>query len=384
MGKKLKSCFMVCISASLLGNTTLIYASELQSVPDDGGEVILLETDMEGCCADENTLELSRLSEEEFEEYAEEEIKNYIKLNQDDITDGDCYLSNGYEIYYDNDPNNRAYFLFCENICIGEMIITYVDGEFASSFLPEELDTVSEAYRTGDEFRLISYDETLFMERENALYSVCGKLEDVYKEEPLACQVIMEEEEDCRELALEKVTLEETAEQSSTASTLSFYSMDVPIVKNRDVAGGLCWCASISSIGAYRTSTVFIPALGLYNRLDSKYSGTPSGIPLWEKRAIDIYDISYVYADSGLTYTMVVSMLKYGRPVYAVVSREVAAHSIVICGYSTNADLNGAYYYKIMDPNYDVYIQTKINSSASKWTYAPGNRTYTTWIRSIY
>lgn len=66
--------------------------------------------------------------------------------------------------------------------------------------------------------------------------------------------------------------------------------LDVPVVGNMSVDGvGICWAAVVSSIAAYRTDAVALSALNLYNILDDKYLGSPTGNVTWVKRAFNYY-----------------------------------------------------------------------------------------------
>lgn len=86
---------------------------------------------------------------------------NVVDLGEDVAPGAQAAYSQGYEILSDDDPYNRIYFLFLDGKCRGVLVVTYANGEFASSFTPSRLPTISDALLSGEPFRLHTYGESL-------------------------------------------------------------------------------------------------------------------------------------------------------------------------------------------------------------------------------
>ena len=90
-----------------------------------------------------------------LEAYANEVIAEYIHISVETIDEADtCFLTQGYRVINNPDPNSRTFFLFQNGKCMGKLVATYVNGEYASSFTPYEIPAVTEAYENNEPFAL--------------------------------------------------------------------------------------------------------------------------------------------------------------------------------------------------------------------------------------
>ena len=55
----------------------------------------------------------------------------------------------------------------------------------------------------------------------------------------------------------------------------------------------------------------------LFNILDAKFLGTPSGTRTWIGRAFDYYGLEYNYLKKGSNYDGVKTRIQNNRPIYA-------------------------------------------------------------------
>ncbi len=324
-------------------------------------------------------------NQEDYDRIASEEAVNYIMLTQGCVED-EVYVSNGFEVLGESDL--KIYFVFVDNECLGELCVFDVNGELMSSYVELESSSISVLYENDIPFCLVNFEDTLYAYSVSLgeCFVVVGQGDD-NQEKVLekTYSTVSALEESQIELELLEISTKQKAEISATSA--NYYTLSVPIVQNSKVSGeGICWCASIASIGAYRTGTTAMTAKSLYNILDGKYDGTPIGDEEWEGYAFDYFDISYTHISTGLEYSYVVKALKWDRPIMASItsSNEECCHAIVICGYSTTTT-DGYYYYQIMDPNVtNSYVTVKINSSSSTFGYTYGSCVYTKWRWTFY
>lgn len=296
----------------------------------------------------------------------------------------DMYLTQGFQINNDSDPNNLAYFLFCGNNCMGELIVTTVNQSFASSFLPLEMPNISDAYINNQSITLILDEDALLLFSEGT-YSTLTEEITLANETQNYSNITSS-------YAPSKIFLTPILYNAVIAPydygsslTSSYGSLEVPNVSNAyspDTDEGICWEASIASIGAYRTNTTAKTAVGLYNSLKSIYGGIPIGNTTWEGRAFSYYNLNYTYQSSGSTYETTKSRINNNRPIMASITNGTKSHAVVICGYQSAQ--GGYYYYQLMDPNVSSYVIIQIPFNSTNFTYASNSGTYTTWRYQFY
>lgn len=361
---------------------------------------------------DEKTQTLTKNSESEtvtafpsqkYEEYVsamKEQYLNVVAFNTDVDRNACAVYSQGYEILNDDDPYNRIYFLFVNDLCIGELTVTYENKEFASSFLPEELPEVSQAFKDQKEFALYSYKNTLvYCDNNNAitlygenkgerlLQSEFNELKNSKDYSNKKYVIIQDSQSYTIPVSTNIETMEADVGTQAFGSTLTanYGMLDVPYVANSlDPDGdGVCWCAAISSIAAFRTQTNPLPSRTLYNRINSNYPGTPKGNEIYIPFGFEYYGLTHHYYSYGAKFDTVASIIRQRLPIYAGIASRNSAHAVVICGYQSAA--GGYYYYTIMDPNYSSKITISVSSTAVDFTYAsPDGTTYTSWKRRVH
>lgn len=170
-------------------------------------------------------------------------------------------------------------------------------------------------------------------------------------------------------------------------STSTYGLLEVPIVANGhspDDGDGICWAASVASIGAYRTNSAPLSAVGMYNAVKRQFGRTPTGILLDARHGFEYFGLDYLYSlFQGKTYDVVKRIIRdLGKPIYAGLSRTGGGHAVVICGYQEAQ--GGYHFYTLMDCNKSNYVTVSVSTNSTNFTYAAGTYTYTKWDEHIY
>lgn len=316
-----------------------------------------------------------------LEAYANEVIAEYISISMEIVDETDTFfLTQGYRVINNPDPNSRTFFLFQNGKCMGKLVATYVNGEYASSFTPYEIPAVTEAYENNEPFALIAnnYALVLVTPKKNVvingndeIFNKVTKINSVQKRAAKYDKIIA-------------YTLTNTFYRDSV-TVIDDVILNLPHVSNYTFPNGtgLCWAASISSICAYQNNTSPMSALDLYNALDEMYVGTPVGNTWWEPLAFDYLGIDS-RTDSSLYFSRVAELLRKDIPIYvSLTDGNSHYHGVALCGY-INVPNSTSYKYKLMDPNVSSYGTTYVISTNNQnFTYVEGY-TYTTWRYSIY
>lgn len=333
--------------------------------------------------------------ESDFNSYVSTMQEQYLKVVEfeDPLSPFDtvCY-SQGYEILNDNDPYNKLYFLFVNNECKGDLVVTYANGEFASSFCTKEIPEITDALEENSAFSLCSYEDTLLLCSSEDIKPISGVMcgEDLPYNTSEELSTSCGYTNNCAAISISDpidVDISETrASTNLYGSTLTstYGILRVPLVDNEndENGNGLCWCASVASIAAYRLQRAAQGARELYDILEEQNLITPSGNPTFIKLAFEHYGLSYNYYETGLNYDQVVVALNSQRPIYASLTNGTTSHAVVICGYQ---NVQGGYrYYTLMDPNRTSFVTVLVSSTSTDFTYAAGRVTYTDWRRTFY
>lgn len=335
-------------------------------------------------------LYVSAVENTAYDAYANEMACEYAEMTS--LYSGEqISLSQGYEIYNDSNDNNRIYFVFNGNECVGELIVTYNNNEFWSNYMQNEIEDITTALSNEVPFYVCAVDKSLLFCTENQalvfdgpevasgysvnrMSSTSYNVNDVFEMEKLELKEIE---------VNENVMYNRTTYAYGNTSTAEYGKLEVPVVKNSTVDGvGICWAATVSSIAAYRTGDTALSAKTLYDNLDDKYLGSPTGNVTWVKRAFSYYGLDYTYKASGTNYAGVKACIQDERPIYASITDGEVGHAVVICGYQSAQ--GGYYYYEIMDPNRSSTVLVKVSSTSTNFTYTHGAYTYTTWRRRFY
>ena len=289
-------------------------------------------------------------------------------------------MTQGYRVINNPDPNSRTFFLFQNGKCMGKLVATYVNGEYASSFTPYEIPAVTEAYENNEPFALA-------LEGYSIMLITAEKAEIISGSDELFAEIEIADDLQTSNTEYSVIICSAIANTfyGDSVNVADNVILNLPHVSNYTFPNGtgLCWAASISSICAYQTNTSPMSALDLYNALDEMYVGTPMGFDLWEKRAFAYFDISAKY-DTSLSFTQTATLLRADKPIYiSLTDGNSHYHGVALCGY-INVPNSTSYKYKLMDPNVSSYGTTYVISTSNQnFTYVEGY-TYTTWRYSIY
>lgn len=316
-----------------------------------------------------------------LEAYANEVIAEYIPISMGTVDETDTFfLTQGYRVINNPDPNSRTFFLFQNGKCMGKLVATYVNGEYASSFTPYEIPAITEAYENNEPFALA-------LEGYSIMLITAEKAEIISGSDELFAEIEIADDLQTSNTEYSVIICSAIANTfyGDSVNVADNVILNLPHVSNYTFPDGtgLCWAASISSICAYQTNTSPMSALDLYNALDEMYVGTPMGFDLWEKRAFAYFDISAKY-DTSLSFTQTATLLRADKPIYiSLTDGNSHYHGVALCGY-INVPNSTSYKYKLMDPNVSSYGTTYvISTNSNNFTYV-GTYTYTTWRYSLY
>ncbi len=171
-------------------------------------------------------------------------------------------------------------------------------------------------------------------------------------------------------------------------------SLSVPFVSNGGGGGiyGYCWCSSSAALCKYfgysstTADNVHILIHGLSHPLVNCTGGSPN----------DAYNAIHNITSKTATVcgknirndaANAMSSINIGVPIYSSwgyydANNVRTGHAMVICGYTFD-NSNGAFTYKIMDPNKSTYQYAYSSYSATSVNYLIGSHYYT-WESSIY
>ena len=316
-----------------------------------------------------------------LEAYANEVIAEYIPISMKTIDETDTFfLTQGYRVINNPDPNSRTFFLFQNGKCMGKLVATYVNGEYASSFTPYEIPAVTEAYENNEPFALA-------LEGYSIMLITAEKAEIISGSDELFAEIEIADDLQTSNTEYSVIICSAIANTfyGDSVNVADNVILNLPHVSNYTFPNGtgLCWAASISSICAYQTNTSPMSALDLYNALDEMYVGTPAGNTWWEPLAFDYLGIDS-RTDGSLYFSRVAELLRKDIPIYvSLTDGNSHYHGVALCGY-INVPNSTSYKYKLMDPNVSSYGTTYVISTSNQnFTYVEGY-TYTTWRYSIY
>lgn len=325
-----------------------------------------------------------------LESYANSIIVDYINIRIDDLQKTDIFkLSQGYQIVNNNDAYAKIFFLFRNGKCIGKLIASYLNGEYISSFVPEEIYEITYVFENEISFTVFAGENSLFIKTSNAIYTLSGN--ESFQEYlfPNVNNIIKSK------IVLSSIPFEIHSNDSdpniNILGVINPHLLGVPHVDNNidpDRGKGLCWAASISSIGAYTNNDDSpLKAIQLYNNLKSENpNDLPSGNDVWESRAFEFYSIIPKKVTGGLTYSQVTNLIGQYKPIYVAAKNSDGSknHGMVLCGYHISGDY---VFYDIMDPNENNYVSSAgflTTSTAKQFVYAAGQTTYSIWKYAMY
>lgn len=337
-------------------------------------------------------------SETGMTEYAHSMAVSYLRASSLLDGEGTYFLSQAFPIEGDTDSYNHVFFVFEDDISIGYISASFIDGEYYSSFAPLNSNILDSAYSLGLSIGVTSESKNCYLYTSNGLSEqVSGTVyETLSTSSANGLNSISLEFQQCVPLVLSQIDVPTVEPYGSTIPPREVL-LQVPIVWNHSVnQQGICWCASIASIGAYKTGTAVSAqsgALTLYEWLDENYTSdifnpTPRGNHNYHIAAFNKYGLNYSRYYLGLTFSEVLSRLEANDPTYAIIEGSAVifdsddiCHAVVICGAGYDAEAN--YYYMLMDPNvHSGYVVVPVtNTSDRNFTYVSNSGTYTYWSR---
>ena len=314
--------------------------------------------------------------------YAREIIYTYIDMNISGVSATDeFFISQGFVVDGNPDENSRTYFLFKNNICVGELTATYINGQYISAFSYYENSFITEAFIENKPLHFTKENDSIFAISNDSIYTLYGE----------NCGEIINKNMMIRKynssqfstISLNELPYENFSDVSSVYSIGQRYLGVIRVQTDRspDTGAGLCWAASIAAIGNYCTN-IEHDALSLYNLLKTQFptDGIPEGILRWKIRAFAQYNIDVIQQTGGYTFSQVVTKINELIPIYADIqdSNGNGGHAVVICGYKSTAD--DIYTYRIMDPNKPAKVDVSVPQPTLAYFYYPaGTYTYTDW-----
>lgn len=326
---------------------------------------------------------------DQYIDYANSILPDLSRLPDTNLPMDNLYISQPIELLNDNDDTNYVFFLFDGSTCVGELVVSRIDGSFSASFLPGEMPLVSAAYADAAPICLVSAERALLLCTESTADVIAGELPQTYASRDHSAEIIVSQAQK------EALSLTAAEVESAPLSVLPNTSKVLPVdhVDNEDVDGGLCWAASTASIIRYKKNRHDLTARNVYDSLLLELGGAPiMGSQENVVLALKCYGITY-YTDiyASLPFSTVINSINFDYPIYIAIYgtkiknnvTETVAHAVVLCGYQCDSDM--ADYYQLMDPNTKQKVWIAVNRNTNTFTYATsGWGTYTTWYRSVY
>lgn len=323
--------------------------------------------------------------DDELDEYAEKMAKLYVPMKLESGST-EVYLSQAFKIIGNDDNNKRIYFIFDGNMCVAEMIVTYLDGEFVSSYTHGDIPVITEAYCKSEPFYLEVSDEGLY-------YCSGERMVDLYHPEAKAGFSAYSSQYDVscgldltQSITLRRLVIEPAAASLSYGSdfgntlTDAWGHLDVPFVANAvspDTGAGLCWAAAASSLAAYRLNETPLSAVALYQAIETPEHPHPNANQIglvWKYYGITCtnYRRNFYFAD-------VQAKIKELKPGFVMLTNDnkTAAHAVVICGWASAQ--GGFYFYEILNSNNmkGTTTLTQVSPANVDFAVVESNMTYT-------
>lgn len=306
-----------------------------------------------------------------IDEYAEQILPTYLSLASQNY--GSVGVSQGFCVYGSNNSTTKIFVVTEKGIYIGRLVIAVDEDRFVSSFVFEECNALTEAISQEREIAFVVEDEQVFFCTEDLILNLSqqNSIENV----------------NTSSLVMEKIIWKEIQITDKTRSIESeplIASVGVPLIENATAPDGrgVCWAACLASILNYRTGSTY-SALGVYDALDSQYTGTPEGADVWYTRGYSLRGLSATLT-TNLSCAELYAKLYSGVPVIFRINRTVASHAIVL-NYIFYGDTRVTMGF--MDPNEDdtVFMTFDVTGfSASDFYYTNAYHTYSEWHGTVY
>lgn len=322
-----------------------------------------------------------------FVSYVNSIIPDLAQLPDVTFPEDGVMVSQPYAIIDSDNNTNYIFFLFDGSTCIGEVSVSYSDGNFYSSFLSCELDAVSDVYTNSVPFYLLSDNDVIWLCTATSREIIVGNQRTEEYEESVAqsSNETITTNISYVPLTLSLVLITKVARSSGLPSSSA--TLDVPYVANYSLNGGLCWAAATASVVRYLRGNTTVDALSVYNTLVMEY-GSAAGYSETVRRGLYLYGVSgYVASTSSISYQTAAQKIDAGYPV--IMSMGIApgdgtgCHFVVLCGYMSYSD--GSDYIQILDSNVpDGKIWITFYRDTNTIRYVASTYTYTQWFETVY
>ena len=313
----------------------------------------------------------SAYTQSDYYDYAQNQTSTFIGSEFKNLDQSLFYLSQGYKVQDAVDDSIEIFFIFYKGKCVGETYVYVLDGNLTASFFVGDNSYATEAYRNHCDISIIS----------NGSDTIDFVVHPISKKGW---------NDNSEKIQLTSIISNNGVTSYGHSFSSNYGYMDVPHVANTSINGvGICWCATVASICAYRTGVVK-SASQLYYAVIAQYpsSVVPSGTTAWVSRAYHIYGITATTSNAGLNFTQAKSIMMNNIPIYAGVDYGTNDnHAVIVCGYTISYSGGGnvAYYYRIHDSNRTGYYSATVSSlTATNFSYSNGTVTYNNWHRTAY
>ena len=319
-------------------------------------------------------------------------LPRYLSLKPGDYSN--VQISQGLVVNGNADENSRTFFVANNAKYIGLLVVTHVDGIFHSSFGFDENAIIDAVIANGIPISLYVDNGVVNIQMKYGTISMAtGELSpnlevfdsSAYRISYQLFEVVLNDvnfiSADIASFATERIA------RSSVPVDL-----DVPFITNTACPccrSGLCWAASIVSVGRFMNPQVGQPTttLGLFQALNNGFPGTPIGTFLWHSRGFNQFGLLTSYITTGLNFSSLHSHLSAIRPVIFHITTAIGrpSHAIVL---RTLESFSSTTFYGFMDPNYRtvrwVYASGPNQSiNNSNFRYVGGGQTYTRWFSTL-
>ncbi len=172
---------------------------------DQEQKVTAFSLDLDGLPGDISSIEdmSSSFSRQEYDAYVAEMKTQYLNTVNGGVSEGDVSYSQGYPILNCGDPYKRTYFLFIDGICKGQLTVSYVKGECASSFVYKDIPEVITLYEGNTAFNLITTGQSLYAYYEGGSTLVQGEIEQTMADQVLFQELVETHHDELQAIRLE-------------------------------------------------------------------------------------------------------------------------------------------------------------------------------------
>jgi len=313
--------------------------------------------------------------------YVEKVLPGYLRSNE--LNSSEYRLSKALISHdWDNGGNGGyLFFIFDRQSIIAQLDVYFYENEFHSTFMAGDFKEVQEVFDDNIPVAFGSYNECFIMrtQKEDVILSVN------YKTAPLAGLASAKSD------VFKTIAVDNSATFYPAAATRSYMSimLDVKVVKNLNINGGICWAACVASRVNYHNGNTRLTALDVYNTMSSISHIPVVGNEFYIQSAFEQYGV-YTTLSSPLSGESIYNKLSSSKPLLLfLTSTATIGHAVLIYGVSYES--TGGGYYHLMDPDLDkltsVYVSTSVIKDGRNLVYKPsGASSYVEykWYETIY